>query len=62
LLLRAKLSEPGLCPESSTIEEEWLRAFGLRTLGVHFHDIRDLKDHLIPGMWEIDFGKVGCLG
>jgi sugar phosphate isomerase/epimerase len=38
--------------------EEWLRAFGPRTLGVHFHDIRGLKDHLIPGMGEIDFGMV----
>lgn len=38
--------------------EEWLRAFGPRTLGVHFHDIRGLKDHLIPGMGEIGFGMV----
>ena len=41
-----------------TPHEEWLRAFGSRTLGVHFHDIRGLKDHLIPGMGEIDFGMV----
>jgi sugar phosphate isomerase/epimerase len=41
-----------------TPHEEWLRAFCPRTLGVHFHDIRGLKDHLIPGMGEIDFGMV----
>jgi sugar phosphate isomerase/epimerase len=41
-----------------TPHEEWLRAFGPRTLGVHFHDLRGLKDHLIPGMGEIDFGMV----
>lgn len=41
-----------------TPHEEWLRAFGPRTLGVHFHDVRGLKDHLIPGMGEIDFGMV----
>jgi sugar phosphate isomerase/epimerase len=41
-----------------TPHEEWLRAFGPRTLGVHFHDIRGLKDHLIPGMGEIDFEMV----
>jgi len=41
-----------------TPHEEWLRAFGPRMLGVHFHDIRGLKDHLIPGTGEIDFGMV----
>ena len=41
-----------------TPHEEWLRAFGSRTLGVHFHDIRGLKDHLVAGMGEIDFGMV----
>jgi sugar phosphate isomerase/epimerase len=41
-----------------TPQEEWLRDFGPRTLGVHLHDIRGLKDHLIPGMGEIDFGMV----
>jgi len=41
-----------------TPHEEWLRAFGPRTLGVHFHDIRGLKDHLIPGIGETDFGMV----
>ena len=25
---------------------------------MHFHDIRGLKDHLIPGMGEINFGMV----
>ena len=41
-----------------TPHEEWLRAFGPRTLGVHFHDIQGLRDHLIPGMGEIDFAMV----
>ena len=41
-----------------TSHEKWLRAFSPRTLGVHFHDIRGLKDHLIPGTGEIDFGMV----
>jgi sugar phosphate isomerase/epimerase len=43
-----------------TPHEEWLRAFGPRTLGVHLHDIQGLKDHLIPGMGEIDFEMVAC--
>ena len=41
-----------------TPHEEWLRSFSPRMLGVHFHDIQGLKDHLIPGMGEIDFGMV----
>jgi sugar phosphate isomerase/epimerase len=41
-----------------TPHEEWLIAFSPKTLGVHFHDIRGLKDHLIPGMGKIDFEMV----
>jgi sugar phosphate isomerase/epimerase len=33
----------------------WLRAYGERMLGIHFHDIRGLRDHGIPGQGEIDF-------
>lgn len=36
----------------------WLRAFGERLIGVHFHDVGGLRDHLLPGMAEIDFAAV----
>jgi len=41
-----------------TPHEEWLRDFGPRTLGVHFHDIQGLKDHLVAGVGEMDFEMV----
>ena len=37
---------------------DWLRAYSQRLIGVHFHDVRGLRDHLIPGMGGIDFSKV----
>lgn len=41
-----------------TPQEEWLRAYGERMLGVHLHDIVGLRDHGIPGQGEIEFGAL----
>ncbi len=36
-------------------EEAWLERVGDRIVGVHVHDVVGLRDHLLPGMGEIDF-------
>lgn len=36
----------------------WAETFGSRMVGVHFHDVGGLRDHLLPGMAEIDFRAV----
>jgi sugar phosphate isomerase/epimerase len=36
----------------------WPQAFGERLIGIHFHDVGGLRDHLLPGMAEIDFAAV----
>lgn len=36
----------------------WAETFGARMIGVHFHDVGGLRDHLLPGMAEIDFRAV----
>jgi len=36
-------------------ESDWLTTLGDRILGVHMHDVVGLRDHLLPGMGEIDF-------
>lgn len=41
-----------------TPQEEWLRTYGERMLGIHFHDIVGLRDHGIPGQGEIEFGAL----
>lgn len=41
-----------------TPQEEWLRTYGERMLGVHLHDIVGLRDHGIPGQGEIEFGAL----
>ncbi len=41
-----------------TPQEEWLRAYGERMLGVHLHDIVGLRDHGIPGQGELGFGAL----
>lgn len=35
--------------------QQWLEAYGSRIMGVHFHDVVGLRDHLLPGQGEIDF-------
>jgi sugar phosphate isomerase/epimerase len=39
----------------------WAETFQSRMIGVHFHDVGGLRDHLLPGMAEIDFGAVASL-
>jgi len=34
---------------------DWLLEFGNRLKGVHFHDCAGYRDHLAPGMGEVDF-------
>jgi len=35
---------------------EWLRRFGDRTLGIHFHDVtQGVRDHYPPGLGNVDF-------
>lgn len=38
--------------------EDWLAAYGERIVGVHLHDVAGLRDHLLPGLGEIDFGRI----
>ncbi|GAB4561546.1 MAG: hypothetical protein Kow0047_08960 [Anaerolineae bacterium] len=35
--------------------QDWLDAYADRMVGVHLHDTRGLRDHLLPGLGEIDF-------
>jgi sugar phosphate isomerase/epimerase len=37
---------------------DWLAAYGGRIVGVHLHDVAGLRDHLLPGLGEIDFARV----
>ena len=37
---------------------EWLRRLGGRLVGLHLHDCRGLRDHLIPGRGDVDFAAV----
>lgn len=38
--------------------EEWLAACAGRIVGVHLHDTAGLRDHLLPGLGELDFGRI----
>jgi sugar phosphate isomerase/epimerase len=38
--------------------EAWLAAYGGRIVGVHLHDVAGLRDHLLPGLGELDFGRI----
>ena len=38
--------------------QDWLTTYGERIVGVHCHDVIGLRDHLLPGMGEIDFQAV----
>ncbi len=35
--------------------QAWLDAFADRIIGVHLHDVVGLRDHLLPGLGELDF-------
>ena len=38
--------------------EDWLAAYAGRIVGVHLHDVAGLRDHLLPGLGEIDFDRI----
>ncbi len=38
--------------------EAWLAAYGGRIVGVHLHDVVGLRDHLLPGLGELDFAGI----
>ncbi len=42
-------------------QEEYLRRFAGRLLGIHLHDTRYDRDHFSPGMGEIDFRPLAGL-
>ena len=37
---------------------DWLEAFSARMVGLHFHDVCSLDDHLAPGTGEFDFRRL----
>lgn len=39
----------------------WQAAFADRIVGVHFHDVVGLRDHLLPGQGELDFAQILAL-
>ena len=39
-------------------QEDWLKAFGEKMVGIHLHDVRWLGDHLPPGVGDVDFSLV----
>lgn len=39
-------------------QEDWLKAFGKKMVGIHLHDVRWLGDHLTPGVGDVDFSLV----
>ncbi len=38
--------------------QDWLDAFADRIVGVHVHDVIGLRDHLLPGLGELDFAHI----
>lgn len=38
--------------------EMWLKRFGKRIIGTHLHDVSGVKDHLAPGLGDVDFRMV----
>lgn len=38
--------------------EDWLAAYAGRIVGVHLHDTAGLRDHLLPGLGELDFNRI----
>lgn len=41
--------------------EEWLTLAPSRLLGLHYHDVNGLRDHLIPGRGTIDWNAIAPL-
>jgi sugar phosphate isomerase/epimerase len=39
----------------------WLAAYAGRVVGVHLHDVAGLRDHLLPGLGELDFAGIMAL-
>lgn len=40
--------------------DAWLDAYGARIVGVHLHDTAGLRDHLLPGLGELDFQRIAA--
>ena len=40
--------------------QDWLNAYRERIVGVHCHDVVGLRDHLLPGLGELDFQAIAC--
>ncbi len=38
--------------------EEWLKRYASRIIGVHLHDVSGINDHLAPGLGEVDYRMV----
>jgi sugar phosphate isomerase/epimerase len=43
-----------------TTFEAWFEAVGDRWLGVHYHDLVGLRDHLVPGAGMLDFAAIAA--
>ena len=41
-------------------EERWMEDFAPRTVGVHYHDAIGTRDHLLPGLGQVDFAPVAA--
>lgn len=39
----------------------WLQTFAPRLVGMHYHDVHSLRDHLIPGRGTIAWGEIAPL-
>lgn len=39
-------------------QREWLRRHGHRLIGLHLHDCLMLRDHLIPGLGDVNFAEL----
>jgi sugar phosphate isomerase/epimerase len=37
---------------------DWLAAYAGRIMGVHLHDTAGLRDHLLPGLGELNFDRI----
>lgn len=37
---------------------DWFEAYGDRMIGVHLHDVTGIKDHLAPGIGEMDWDMI----
>ncbi|MDO9463900.1 MAG: TIM barrel protein [bacterium] len=39
-------------------QEDWLKTFREKMVGIHLHDVRCLEDHLLPGLGDMDFSLI----